>query len=124
VPAGTGLRRYRGSDIYPAGRGEAEQQAYDSLGRLQADLGFFGGEERRSDGSELSLDDLLGVGREPAELDKEGFGGEAGEEPWPEAADGAAATAGEVLGEESAGDGDEGGPADAADVPAAAEEED
>jgi DNA-directed RNA polymerase subunit beta' len=125
VPAGTGLRRYRGIEIHPAGRGEAEQQAYESLERLQADLGFFGGEGRYpAEGSELSLDDLLGVGREPAGSDEGGPAGEAGEAPWPEAADGVAAAADEALDEESLGDGGDGGPAGEADVPAAAEEED
>ena len=31
IPAGTGLRHYRGIEIFPAGRGEAEQEAIDAL---------------------------------------------------------------------------------------------
>ena len=40
IPAATGLRRYRTLEIYPAGRAEAEQQAYEALEGLRTDIGL------------------------------------------------------------------------------------
>jgi len=40
IPAATGLRRYRTVEIYPAGRAEAEQQAYEALEGLRSDIGL------------------------------------------------------------------------------------
>jgi DNA-directed RNA polymerase subunit beta' len=37
IPAATGLRRYRTVDIFPAGRAQAEQQAYEALETLRTD---------------------------------------------------------------------------------------
>ena len=38
IPAATGLKRYRTVDIFPAGRAEAEQQAYEALEALRTDF--------------------------------------------------------------------------------------
>jgi DNA-directed RNA polymerase subunit beta' len=125
VPAGTGLRHYRGIEIYPAGRGDAEQQAYDSLGRLQADMGFFGAPKERfgAEAGELSLDDLLGVGRSQVDRDDKGAGPEAEEGPWPDELDDFADAdeAPAVEGEASSGDDDS--PSDEADVAASTDEQ-
>jgi len=74
VPAGTGLRRYRGIEIRPAGRAEAEQQAYEALDQLAPGLDFLGTSARleSSDTGGLSLDDLLGVGGRGDEEETEG----------------------------------------------------
>jgi DNA-directed RNA polymerase subunit beta' len=37
IPAATGLKRYRTIEIFPAGRAEAEQQAYEALEALRTD---------------------------------------------------------------------------------------
>jgi DNA-directed RNA polymerase subunit beta' len=128
VPAGTGLRHYRGIEIYPAGRGEAEQQAYEALERLHADMGFFGaGQERYGgEGGELSLDDLLGVGRSQSERDEEGDS-EAGGELWPDdlddlvEVDESTSTEGEALGDGGDGSTNEATGSDQADISAGAE---
>jgi len=121
VPAGTGLRRYRGIEIYPAGRAEAEQQAYDTLERLHADLGFFGTTEEQygAGEDELSLDDLRSIGRPSAEAEAEEGDLEASEEPWSEEDD---LVGGEPEADSGDGPGEEGASGEA-DVTAAAEEQ-
>jgi DNA-directed RNA polymerase subunit beta' len=122
IPAGTGLKRYRSIDIHPAGRGEAEQEAYEALGRLQADLGFLGSDlpaGGRDGSGGLSLDDLLGVGASS--------GDEADETDVPqdaaETASGAAEEDAAAAGDDEGGDGPA-AEADGADVPAVSDEQD
>jgi len=122
IPAGTGLKRYRSIDIHPAGRGEAEQEAYEALGRLQADLGFLGSDlsagDRDGSGG-LSLDDLLGVGASSgAEVDETDVPQEAAETP-PGAAEEDAAAAGADEGGDGPGE-----EAEEADVPAVSDDQD
>ena len=122
IPAGTGLKRYRSIDIHPAGRGEAEQEAYEALGRLQADLGFLGSDlpagDRDGRGG-LSLDDLLGVGASSGdEVDETDVPQDTADTPSGAAEEDAAAAGDDEGGDRPAAEADE------ADVPAVSDDQD